>query len=336
MPRQRHRAGFTLIELLVVISIIAVLISLLLPAVQQAREAARRSQCRNNLKQLGLAVHNYLSVAGMFPPASISGANPTYYHSSAYMQLMPYFDYQNLYNQIDFSSGQSPGYVLSGGGSDTVTNGLLDGAIPPVFHCPSSTMPRFASLTLPRRITSCSYKLLLGSSPDTAVPSRTQAKTWGHVAFNGAFEQNRGTKASDFTDGLSNTLMMGEQSDWVTTATAGPYDFRGSSAYGAWMGCNAVGSNVGSGESYNTTTIRYRIKYNAPTSGLENSGFNLNTATPPTARLGGQNNPLTSAHAGGVLALRGDGSVIFISESINLQTLLYLAQRDDGQPIGEY
>ena len=97
-------AGFTLIELLVVVAIIAVLIALLLPAVQQAREAARRTQCKNNLKQVGLALHNYLSALKYFPPASVMPSDRTCQPWSAHARLLPYIDQANLYNRFNSSS----------------------------------------------------------------------------------------------------------------------------------------------------------------------------------------------------------------------------------------
>src|SRR5262245_42453498 len=116
--RSRRSSGFTLIELLVVIAIIATLIALLLPAVQQAREAARRTQCKNNIKQLGLAMHNYLSTHDMLPPGFIfpgmvsNGTaaqigQTSIMNHTAWTMLLPYFDQQNLYNQMRFSSASN-------------------------------------------------------------------------------------------------------------------------------------------------------------------------------------------------------------------------------------
>src|SRR5690349_412792 len=122
MLRLSRRSGFTLIELLVVIAIIAILIALLLPAVQQAREAARRTQCKNNVKQLGLALHNYHDTFGVFPYAvanqgySAAGANVT--NHKGFLGLLPYFDQANLFNQFNFNwatgTHNSGGTVMGG------------------------------------------------------------------------------------------------------------------------------------------------------------------------------------------------------------------------------
>src|SRR5690606_27248796 len=150
----RRRPGFTLIELLVVIAIIAILIALLLPAVQQAREAARRSQCKNNLKQMGLALHNYHDVAGQFPPALThagdvatwpAALNITFNQSTTgFTLLLPYLDQAPLYNQYNFNEASVPvaanGLPLAGTGN-WQANVPATSTILSVFLCPSDPAP---------------------------------------------------------------------------------------------------------------------------------------------------------------------------------------------------
>ena len=127
-PNQFRRSGFTLIELLVVIAIIAILVSLLLPAVQQAREAARRTQCKNNLKQIGLAMHNYHDVYSCFPNVN---ANNTLSGGSTFTSILPMIDGANAYNLYDFNRSNSDPVNVQ------VTSQQL-----PFYLCPSSPMRR--------------------------------------------------------------------------------------------------------------------------------------------------------------------------------------------------
>lgn len=133
----KKRSGFTLIELLVVIAIIAVLVSLLLPAVQQAREAARRTQCTNNLKQIGLALHNYESSYGMFPPSRINISNPVFQQSWQVM-ILPQIEQTNLYNKYNFNTNW-----FDQSNDSVITQNIR------MFRCPSaqdSTQPTTTTL----------------------------------------------------------------------------------------------------------------------------------------------------------------------------------------------
>lgn len=324
----RLRRAFTLVELLVVIAIIGTLVGLLLPAVQAARESARRSACSNNLKQFGLALLSHHDVRQAFPP----GATGPNWYSSAFLDVMPYYEFADVHARLTLS-GTSPGAI--GYGGDSANDAVLDGVVPPMFHCPSSGLARTATKS-GRRITTISYKTVNGSWTDTLTPSRSSLSNKGYISFNGVLPINTRVRIKDVTDGTTKTIMLGEQSAPVVAANGQRLDFRGSLAEGAWMGSDSNGATIGTGDSYNTTTVRYPIGYQGFT-GTRADGFNVNslTASPLVAFAAGQNQPFDSNHGGGAFVLRADGGVKFLNRLIELSTLLRMAQRDDGQVLGD-
>ncbi len=319
--RASPNRGFTLIELLVVIAIIAVLIALLLPAVQQAREAARRSQCKNNLKQLGIALHNYHDTHQVFPAGG-------YYtrKGSFFVSLFPYMDQAAAYNQLDFNSS----FTSNGGTITAAMTAFLPTIRVPGLNCPSSEMTTYAAhpndnLTVQR----ANYVGIAGAvySPadGTTILALNTGLVYGWNVNNGVLPANGRARMRDIVDGSSNTIMVGEQGRPRTDGS----DFR-ASAYcgGAWAGCYQPGESTNPGVNVNqfcgpVTNVAY---------GINNMATGLTWASAPYQ----SSTPFSSRHVGGAQFLRGDGTVVFLSENIQFMTLLALSHMNDGQVLGEY
>jgi prepilin-type N-terminal cleavage/methylation domain-containing protein/prepilin-type processing-associated H-X9-DG protein len=332
-PRSSLSRGFTLIELLVVIAIIAVLVALLLPAVQQAREAARRTQCRNNLKQIGLALHNYESSGGRFPPALIgSGRNagPTtqlVLNTTGWVLLLPFIDQQPLYNRYNFSvpSSVSNPYGMTLAMSPT-PNDAINAPVYQTrlaaFLCPSDNMaaPLNYAPNTPsdfysaNNVARANYFFAAGQSTD-------YDGSWENIGarFQGAFGNNGATNISGIKDGSSNTIVVGESKQLGKTwNTVGAPD--DTIVFGPFWG-------AGVHTCCHLYTPENDVRFTV------NGRWNTGNSLPAAQYAWGTG----SAHPGGAHYLMGDGSVRFISDNINyIAVFQWLNRIRDSNPIGDY
>ena len=319
--RNRPR-GFTLIELLVVIAIIAILIALLLPAVQQAREAARRTQCRNNLKQIGLALHNYHDTYLRFPSAqgnsALGSSGQERWGHSQWVALLPYIDQAPMYSQWNFSVDDE-GW--------TGNRPLYTGKRIPMLFCPSSTLPDGGNGTV---APAAQYFGIAGAAPRAPWTETDEfwdnSANWGLSSSRGMLVNRFGKSIRDCSDGTSNTMIESEISNYVYDAAGNRGDRRPGRNWGWTMG----GLTGWDGWAPNVSNVTIRYAPNAKVLGANGLVW------PAWDDASGANCPLTSFHSGGVTVLMTDGAVRFISDNIDLLTLTLLAVRDDGRVMGEY
>ncbi|MEW4564936.1 DUF1559 domain-containing protein [Bremerella sp. JC770] len=328
------RRGFTLVELLVVIAIIGVLIALLLPAVQQAREAARRIQCNNQLKQLGLAMHNYHDTYLKMPfnaaRVGTAGSAPSFF-----VRLLPFIEQGAAYDQLDFSTFNAGTFIdVNDDSGDVLLDLRVDG-----LWCPSSPLPEVESdiqLTGYVGITGTNQKWNAATPALEDINSRAQNYN-GVVVPSG--DGSNAINMSAITDGTSNTMMISECSNYFYDATSArakqPASIRTSfGTGGAWNGLGSTSTDGTFASAQNVTTID--VLRAAPYTGSINSPVDESNSPAGGSEAGNASIPLCSPHPGGVLAVMADGSCQFISETVANEVLVFLANRQDGQVIPEY
>lgn len=291
---RKSRQGFTLIELLVVIAIIAILIALLLPAVQQAREAARRSSCKNNLKQIGLGLHNYHSTHRIFPSGWIGvqpGVGPNVEFGSGWgwgTMILPYMDQAPLVNQINFNLD------INNAGQ---TAGLIETVLP-TFRCPSDPAPNTFEIeeegnpgNVLANLATANYVGVFGSDE---LDDCHSAPVGTNCQSSGLFYQNSNTRFRDITDGLSQTILVGERktdqnAGWLST----------------WVGA------VPEGEETFARAL----------------GATDHVPNDPASHF----DDFSSNHEGGAQFVFGDGRVRFVSENIDINVYQSLSSIRGGE-----
>jgi prepilin-type N-terminal cleavage/methylation domain-containing protein len=301
-----RRRAFTLIELLVVIAIIAILIGLLLPAVQKIREAANRMKCSNNLKQIGLALHNYHDTMQKFPMGQRAGVGAAGWRA----EIFSYLEQDNVYKQLNIN--------------DVYNSAVLTNLIIPTYKCPSNSLPDLQPQTwvtwwANRNHQVPSYQGIMGAYPDPngntgAIYNSNYGGWWSN---NGMLVMNYNTTMADCTDGLSNTIIVAEQA-----AKVGTQDIR-NGYYTPWGSCT-VSQPIG-------TLPAGQDMWGV---GLTCNAYAINSRT--TAAGSSQtymgNTILNSSHSGGINALLSDGSVRFIADSIDFNTFQRALCKADGIP----
>lgn len=343
-----HRvSGFTLIELLVVIAIIAVLLALLLPAVQQAREAARRSQCRNHLKQLGLALHQYAESHQVFPRICYQGrgsssAKTGFSGFSAHTMLLPFLDQAPLFQAIDFDSHTF--HALNAGPRRTKLA---------VFQCPSDTYDRTKNWAVNNYVVNGGPSLIMiAPDPDQLTVGGTPGTPIGVNDQIGMFNMRRNVRFRDLTDGVSNTLAFSEAiaGDGETTkfskgdlvrGTPIPTGFPNTFASAEQLNDYGARCRTNSGTHYGDPHSEWINGMPAQTAfNTMNTPNSINPDCHEMTASGWFDSrgvwSARSRHTGGVHVLFADGASRFVSDGIDLETWQRLGAIADGSVIGEF
>lgn len=390
MKRRVVGHGFTLVELLVVIAIIGILVALLLPAIQAAREAARRVECNDNIKNLALAFQNYHDTMKTFPMGGIhAGINnstnvannvaTSLLGPSWWYGILPFIEERNMYDKINAVRPQKNFNQASLNLAPPAGVGVqvIDKLVGKYMRCPSSPLPvtelAVGPIALPTYVgisggtdiettLGCDYaggNGLVAPSTTRTYYNRQKATlgTGGVITASGMLPPCEAINIAGATDGTSNTMIVAEQSDWLQDInTSVTTKYHGDPGWNATSTAGTAGGTTGGGWLSGTTSCDRipKVQPATPTAGPWAAAtayvpcYNLTTvrykpylkkvlpSAPGCAEdraAGGINNPLQSAHPGGLLVGMVDGSVQFISSTSDLGILLRLAIRDDGQNV---
>jgi prepilin-type N-terminal cleavage/methylation domain-containing protein len=351
----RRRGGFTLIELLVVIAIIAILIALLLPAVQQAREAARRTECRDNMHNIGLALHNYHDVHGRFPAAKINPGAATHYtvfgqpgdgsaltlNTTGWALLLPYLDQAPLYEMYNFNYPASTsawrsnpaGYPPAGGNMGVEINRQAIGQRLDILICPSADSTEKRDDRDPHNPGNAysmvsswrgNYLFATGVQVDYYASYTYYVARATHygIPHAGTFGNNDAASISQIKDGSSNTIAVGEALGGTRNKTSwvyGPWQLNGT--HTCCHGRVVWGPPTNLSDPYwAAQKIRYAI----------NQPWDGRTDGKTYAWIFG------SPHEGGAFFLLDDGHVKFLNDSMDYPTFCWLNAILDGQHVGEF
>jgi len=331
--KMTRRSGFTLIELLVTIAVIAILIALLLPAVQSAREAARNFSCKNNLRQIGIALHNYHDTFTTFPLGGYAqprGTTP-FAGSSFWVALLPYLEQSAAYAKYNTS--------VPGSGEPGTNAEVIDNFMQSVLHCSSSVLPILEPVAGGIKTQFPSYVGISGAAADKidgddfTASEKVKFKdcltvNLGWMSWDGILVANQHIPLQWVSDGSSNTLLIGEASAKVKASTGGEGRLGGAdgsgwqratpaSGVGASYGLPATNNPV---RCTNLTTIAHRVN-------VDQVSF------PPSCFGHTPNRPLRSSHPGHVNVLVADGSVQSLAENSDFQLLKMRSCRSDGCPV---
>ncbi|GAC1448734.1 MAG: DUF1559 domain-containing protein [Isosphaeraceae bacterium] len=347
MKNRKTRAAFTLIELLVVIAIIAVLIALLLPAVQAAREAARRVQCVNNLKQLGLALHNYHSVHNVFPPGRINSHRARRGNCwGAYAQLLAQLESQAVYDAFNFSVPPDTDYT----NTPSAANSTGVRVFIQTLLCPSDSAPTLIAVPTGGGAVFATHNYLLNVGSNYPVVQKPAAPLSG--APNGVFFENSRVGIADVVDGTSSTVAVSE-----TIRSTSSSSFATDKLGFVITGKNVSGDAppIVSDDDYAARCLSNRPKGFQPTRGVKwhygapghsmynhrrppnDKGYDCRGGLPHSDKSDPDWNHLSlnitgrSRHPGGVNSLFGDGHVQFVKETVNATAWQALGSRNGGE-----